>query len=63
VWVAIDYGNLGVIEHKRGNLDTAEAYYTKSLALNEKMGLKEEMARQRRNLADVAELRKKNADK
>ncbi len=35
------YGNLGLIEQMRGNLDAAEAYHKKSLVIEEKLGRQE----------------------
>ncbi|MCC6971519.1 MAG: tetratricopeptide repeat protein, partial [Phycisphaerales bacterium] len=51
------YGNLGVIERARGNLDAAEEYLKKSLTINEKLGLQEGMAIQYANLGLIAEQR------
>ena len=39
--IAVAYGNLGLIEKTRGNLDAAEAYHKKSLAIDEELGSKE----------------------
>jgi Tfp pilus assembly protein PilF len=43
-WKAAALGNLGLIELARGNLDAAEDYLKRSLAINEELGRKEGMA-------------------
>jgi tetratricopeptide (TPR) repeat protein len=48
--VARQYGNLGTIYSTRGDLDTAEEFHRKSLALSEELGRKEGMANQYGNL-------------
>ncbi|MFN0131953.1 MAG: tetratricopeptide repeat protein [Phycisphaerales bacterium] len=56
-WRAASYGNLGLIEQTRGNLDAAEAYLKKSLALHEKIGRPEGMANQYGNLGLIERTR------
>ena len=55
--MANQYGNLGVLAETRGDLDAAEDWYKKSLALNEELGRKEGMANQYGNLGNLAEQR------
>ncbi len=55
--MATDYANLGAIELTRGNLDAAEEYLKKSLAINEKLGRPEGVAIQYGNLGAIAEQR------
>ncbi len=42
--MAKQYGNLGILEQTRGNLDGAEGYYKQALEINEALGRKEGMA-------------------
>ena len=54
-WLAIAYGNLGLIYKTRGELDKALEFYLKALKLNEELGSKEGMANQYANLGTLAE--------
>ncbi|MFO0835871.1 MAG: tetratricopeptide repeat protein [Phycisphaerales bacterium] len=58
---AVSFGNLGLIEKTRGNLDAAEDYHKKSLAIEEKLGRREGMASDYGNLGNI-ELTRGNLD-
>ncbi|MEM0928568.1 MAG: tetratricopeptide repeat protein [Pseudomonadota bacterium] len=53
-WQAISLGNLGLIAQTRGDLDAAEDYHQRSLALEEELGRKEGMASELANLGNIA---------
>ena len=55
--MASDLGNLGVIAQIRGDLDKAEEYYQRSLAIEEELGRKEGMASDLGNLEGLAQRR------
>ena len=55
--MADQYGNLGLIYRKRGDLDTAEGFHLKSLGLNEELDRKEGMANQYGNLGLIYQSR------
>jgi len=55
--LVVAYGNLGIVEYIRGNLDAAVEYYQHSLALNEELGRKEGMASDYGNLGIVEQTR------
>ncbi len=55
--VAIALGNLGQIERRRGNLDAAEDYHERSLAISEELGWKEGMAGNLGNLGLIEQMR------
>ena len=55
--MASDYGNLGLIYQTRGDLDKAEEFHGKSLALNKGLGRKEGMASDYGNLGLIYQTR------
>ena len=55
--MASDYGNLGLIYQRRGELDRAEEMHRKSLAIDEKLGRQEGMAIDYGNLGLVYQTR------
>ena len=55
--MANQYGNLGIIEQTRGNLDGAENYYNQALGLNKELGRKEGMASNYGNLGIIEKTR------
>jgi len=58
--MANQYGNLGLIYRRRGELDKAEEMHLKSLAIAEKLSLKEQMAANYSNLGAVYKEREDN---
>ena len=58
LWRAISLGNLGLIERARGNLDAAEEYHKKSLAIERRLGRQEGMAAAYGNLGLVEDVRR-----
>ncbi|RNC82499.1 MAG: DUF4062 domain-containing protein [Phycisphaera sp.] len=56
-WKAIALGNLGLNEWTRGNLDAAEDYHKRSLAIEESLGRKEGMASDLGNLGLIEQMR------
>ncbi|MCA9271989.1 MAG: tetratricopeptide repeat protein, partial [Phycisphaerales bacterium] len=57
VGIASEFGNLGLIEDTRGNLDAAEDYYQRALAINETLGHKAGIAAALGNLGLIEEMR------
>jgi tetratricopeptide (TPR) repeat protein len=51
--IAIDYGRLGQLYQRRGNLDAAENSYRESLEINRELGRKRGIAAVCRKLGDV----------
>ena len=56
-FIAVAYGNLGIVYGTLGDLTKAEEFFRKSLALNEELGRKEGMARDYANLGHVYQSR------
>jgi tetratricopeptide (TPR) repeat protein len=55
--MASNYGNLGLMHRTRGDLDKAEEFHVKSLALEEELGRKEGMGSDYGNLGSVYQRR------
>jgi tetratricopeptide (TPR) repeat protein len=56
-WRAVAYSNLGTVLKTRSDLDAAEAMQRKALAINEKLGRLDEMAKNYGNLGNVLQAR------
>ena len=56
-WVAIAYGNLGLIYQTRGDLEKAEQMQRKSLEISERLGRQKDMASAYGNLGNIYQTR------
>ncbi|TVQ53264.1 MAG: tetratricopeptide repeat protein [Phycisphaerales bacterium] len=57
LWVATDYGNLGLTMQTRGDVDEAEKMFRKALEISEQLGQLEGIANACGNLGDVMRIR------